>query len=222
MTKQIKITLASVLFFIAAMLDIWAVITKNESVEVIVKPLLMMLLVVVYLVSVKKPNFWFVLGLFFSFLGDSFLLFSGANYFMFGLAAFLLAHVVYIKITVGYLQSELTVKMISSAVPFVLFFVLLLVVVYDNLGEMLLPVVVYGITISTFGSVALLNYRSERSTENTWLLIGALIFIVSDSLIALNKFYEPSEFYSISIMITYILAQFLICKSMVLKARTVN
>jgi len=219
MTKQIKITLATVLFFIAAILDIWAVITKNESVEVIVKPLLMMLLAVVYLVSVKKPNFWFVLGLFFSFLGDSLLLFSGANYFMFGLAAFLLAHVVYIKITVGYLQNELTVKMISSAIPFVLYFIVLLYLIYNNLDDMLLPVIVYGVTISTFGSVALLNYRSEKSTENTWLLIGALIFILSDCLIALNKFYEPSEFYGVSIMITYILAQFLICKAIVLKSK---
>lgn len=219
MTKQTKITIATALFFIAAIADVWAVITKNESVEIVVKPLLMMLLALVYLSSVKKPNFWFVLGLFFSFLGDSFLLFSGANYFMFGLAAFLLAHVVYIKITVGYLENELTVKMISSAIPFVLFFIGLLYVIYDNLGDMLLPVIVYGITISTFGSVALLNYRNERSTENTWLLVGALIFIISDSLIAINKFYEPSEFYGVSIMITYILAQFLICKALVLKSK---
>ena len=67
--------------------------------------------------------------------------------------------------------------------------------------------------------LALLNYRNEKSTENTWLLIGALIFIISDSLIALNKFYEPSEFYGISIMITYILAQFLICKAFILKSK---
>ena len=76
----------------------------------------------------------------------------------------------------------------------------------------------YGLTISTFGSAALLNYRGNKSTENLWLFIGALIFIGSDSLIALEKFYEPNELYGVAIMVTYILAQFLICKSMIAKS----
>ena len=94
--------------------------------------------------------------------------------------------------------------------------------IYSNLGEMLIPVAVYGITISTFGSVALLNYRNEKSTENLWLLVGALLFILSDSLIALNKFYEPHDIYGVSIMITYILAQFLICKAMIVKTNSIQ
>jgi uncharacterized membrane protein YhhN len=137
---------------------------------------------------------------------------------MYGIAAFLLAHVVYIKITVGFLPKDLTAKMITSAVPFVFFFGLLMYLIYPNLGEMLIPVVVYGITISTFGSVTFLNYREEKSTENLWLFIGAIIFIFSDSLIALNKFYQPNDLYGVSIMITYILAQFLICKAMIVKS----
>ena len=90
--------------------------------------------------------------------------------------------------------------------------------IYPNLGGMLIPVALYGITISTFGSVTLLNYRSEKSTENLWLFIGAIIFILSDSLIALDKFYQPNEIYGATIMITYILAQFLICKAMIVKS----
>jgi uncharacterized membrane protein YhhN len=62
-----------------------------------------------------------------------------------------------------------------------------------------------------------LNYRKEQSTENLWLLIGAILFIFSDSLIAVDKFYQPNEIYGVSIMITYILAQFLICKAMIVK-----
>ncbi|MBL4643249.1 MAG: hypothetical protein JKY44_06630, partial [Flavobacteriaceae bacterium] len=46
----------------------------------------------------------------------------------------------------------------------------------------------------------------------------AILFILSDSLIALNKFYEPNELYGVTIMITYIFAQFLICKAMIVKS----
>lgn len=217
MKNQTKILIPTILFFIAAVADIYGIISANETVKTIAKPMLLTLLAVVYLVSVKKPIFWYVLGMFFCFVGDVLLMFNGANFFMYGLSAFLLGHIVYIKITSSFLPSDLTVKMISSAFPFVVFFTILMYLIYPNLGEMLIPVAFYGVTISTFGSVALLNYRSEKSTENLWLFIGALLFILSDSLIALNKFYEPNEIYGVSIMITYILAQFLICKAMIVK-----
>lgn len=45
--------------------------------------------------------------------------------------------------------------------------------------------------------------------------LGTIIFIISDSLIALHKFYEPKQFYSITIMLTYIVAQYLICKAII-------
>ena len=220
MKNQTKILIPTILFFIAAIADIYGIISANETVKTIAKPMLLTLLAVVYLVSVKKPIFWYVLGMFFSFVGDVLLMFNGANFFMFGLASFLLAHVVYIKVTVNFLPKDLTVKMISSAFPFVIFLAALMYLIYPNLDDMLLPVLVYGITIATFGSVAFLNFRSEKSTENLWLFIGALIFILSDSLLALNKFYEPNEIYGVSIMITYILAQFLICKAMIVKTNS--
>ncbi|WP_299134278.1 lysoplasmalogenase [uncultured Tenacibaculum sp.] len=216
MTKQTKITIASVLFLLVAIADIYAVITQNKVIEMIFKPLLMTTLVMVYLLSVKKPNFWFVSGLFFSFWGDVFLLDKEA-FFVFGLGSFLLAHVIYIKITTGFLQKDLTAKMITSAIPFVLLFGCLLYLIYDNLEEMLIPVIVYGVTIATFGASALLNYRQEKSMANSWLLLGAIIFIASDSLIALNNFYEAKHLFDIAIIVLYIISQYLICKAMIAK-----
>jgi len=218
MTKQTRIVIATTLFFIAAIADVWGIITANETLQTVAKPMLLTLLALVYLVSAKKPIFWYVFGMFLCFVGDVLLMFDGANFFMFGLSAFLLAHLVFIKVTSNFLQRDLTVKMISSAFPFVIFFGVLMFLIYPNLGGMLIPVALYGITISTFGSVTLLNYRSEKSTENLWLFIGAIIFILSDSLIALDKFYQPNEIYGATIMITYILAQFLICKAMIVKS----
>ena len=222
MNSQTKILIPTVLFFIAAIADIWGIITVNEMLKTIAKPMLLTMLVLVYLASVRKPIFWYVLGMLFSYLGDVLLMFQGENFFMFGLASFLFAHVIYIKVTARFLPKDLTVKMISSAFPFVVFLAVLMYLIYPNLGDLLIPVFVYAITIATFGSVAFLNYRSEKSTENLWLFIGALIFILSDSLLALNKFYEPNEIYGVSIMITYILAQFLICKAMIVKTNSVQ
>ncbi|CAM1366639.1 lysoplasmalogenase [Tenacibaculum xiamenense] len=216
MSKQTKLTMATFLFLLVAITDVYAVITNNKVLEIIFKPLLMTTLVVVYLIGVEKPNFWFVSGLFFSFWGDVFLL-DKENYFVFGLASFLMAHVIYIKITISFLEKHLTFKIITSAIPFVLLFIGILYITYDNLGSLLIPVIVYGVTIATFGAVTLLNFRQEKSTENLWLLLGALLFIASDSLIALNNFYVAKHLFSILIIVLYIIAQYFICRAMIAK-----
>ncbi|WP_425658051.1 lysoplasmalogenase [Tenacibaculum ascidiaceicola] len=218
MTKQTKITVASIVFLVVAITDVYAVITQNKTIEMIFKPLLMTSLAVVYLVSVKKPSFWLLSALFFSFWGDVFLL-DKANFFVFGLASFLVAHVVYIKITTSFLYKDSAVRILTSAIPFVLLFVGLLGLIYNNLGDILLPVLVYGIAISTFGTAVLLNYRQQKTTANTWLLLGAILFIASDSLIALNNFYMSKPLFNIAIIVLYVVSQYLIVKAIIAKEK---
>ncbi|MBE7688814.1 hypothetical protein F6A46_11330 [Tenacibaculum finnmarkense genomovar ulcerans] len=214
-----KIKIASIIFLIIAILDVYAVIIQNKSLEIIFKPLLMTSLAVLYLVSIKKDekaNFWLVSALFFSFWGDVFLL-DKTNYFVFGLGSFLVAHIMYIKMTVNFLRKTAIVKIVKSAIIFVALFVGVFLLIKDNLAEMLVPVLVYGTAISGFGTCALLNYQQEKSTENTVLLLGAILFIASDSGIALNNFYNPTHFFDIAIIILYVLAQFLIVKAILLR-----
>ncbi|MCD8447886.1 lysoplasmalogenase [Tenacibaculum finnmarkense] len=211
--------IASIIFLIIAILDVYAVITQHKSLEIICKPLLMTSLVIVYLVSLKKgekANFWLVSALFFSFWGDVFLL-DKTNYFVFGLGSFLVAHIMYIKMTANFLKKTAVIQIVKSAVIFVALFVTIFLLIKDNLGEMLVPVLVYGTAISGFGTCALLNYQQEKSTENTVLLLGAILFIASDSGIALNNFYSPTHFFDIAIIILYVLAQFLIVKAILLR-----
>ncbi len=216
MTKHTKIITTSILFLVVFIVDIWAVQTKNKEAIMLFKPLLMTTLAAIYLVAVNKPNFWYVSALFFSFWGDVLLLFN-TQYFVHGLASFLFAHILYIKISAGYLEKVSIKKIAVTSFPFVIFFFALLTLIFAHLGAMKIPVIFYGLTISSFGAVTLLNYVSEKSTANLWLFLGAILFILSDSLLAINKFYQAKEIYGISIMITYVVAQYLICKSMIVR-----
>lgn len=217
MTKQIKVRIASLLFLIVAIIDVYAVITQNKSLEVVFKPLLMTTLVVMYLISAKKVNFWLVSALFFSFWGDVFLL-DKMNYFVFGLASFLIAHFLYIKMISKFLKKQPISKMLKSALVFIILFTGVLFLIKDNLGEMLVPVIVYGIAISTFGTCALLNYQQEKTSANKRLLLGAILFIISDSLIALNNFHSQRPVFDIAIIILYVAAQYSIVKAMLVKS----
>ena len=98
----------------------------------------------------------------------------------------------------------------------------MIVLLKPNLGEMLYPVVIYGVTIAIFGWVATLNYVTQRTKSTLVLMLGAVLFIASDSMIALNKFHGAKAFYPIAIMSTYILAQYLIFRFMVLKTEHIK
>jgi uncharacterized membrane protein YhhN len=162
------------------------------------KPFLIPVLITFYLLlsskKGSKPNMLFVSGLVLSFSGDVFLLFEWG--FIFGLASFLLAHILYIF---SFIKLRVSKKYVS--IPFILAYLgTLLFVLYPHLNEMKVPVIVYGITIST-----MLYYG--LCSNNKWLIIGAFLFVISDSLLSFNLFVSTSLTTELLVMITYVFAQ---------------
>ena len=176
------------------------------------KPMLMTTLFGYYYLNKKSDNLFFVLGLLFSLFGDLFLLGSGELYFILGLIFFLIAHVFYI-IMVFKILLEIKLKdFMIAGIPYLLLFLILINVLYDGLGSMKIPVIIYAMTISFLGVFSLLLFLQSRTKTSLLLLFGVLIFITSDTILALNLFYEKQSFYPILIMTTYVMAQFLICR----------
>ena len=201
------------IFFAISLLDVIGVVLDNSLLQLIFKPLIMPSLILLYYLSSKSKNKWYLVAMFFSFLGDVLLL-DKSNMFLFGIAAFLITQLLYVFIISKELPlSDWKTKLIAS-IPFLAFFIILIKVLKPGLGEFLLPVVVYGAAISVFGMVSLLNYILRKDNPSMILLLGAVLFIFSDSMIALNKFYEAKALYGVAIMVTYILAQYLIFRYM--------
>jgi len=51
---------------------------------------------------------------------------------------------------------------------------------------------------------------SKNKRAGIWMMVGAILFVVSDSLLALNKFYVAINYAGIIVMLTYGLAQLFI------------
>jgi len=199
-------------FVLFCLIDFFGIYLEKQMMINFAKPMLMITLFWYYYSNAKKINSYFVLGLFFSFLGDVLLLGTGDMYFIFGLLFFLIAHVFYIIMVLKILQKTQLKELIISAVPFLLLFLVLMNVLYAGLGSMKIPVIVYAMTISFFGIVSLILYLQTKTKTSLLLVVGVLIFITSDTILALNLFYEKQSFYPLLIMMTYVLAQYLICR----------
>jgi uncharacterized membrane protein YhhN len=78
------------------------------------------------------------------------------------------------------------------------------------LGDFRIPVIVYAVVILSMLAAALNRYGKVNGLSFMLVSLGALLFVASDSMIAINKFYEKFDFARILIMATYLLGQYLI------------
>lgn len=148
-----------------------------------------------------------LLALSFSLIGDTLLMFvdQSVHFFISGLIAFLIAHVFYIFI---FLNSRNTSKNASGFIVLMLLYGLSLFYFLKNgLEDMLLPVIIYMLVILTMSTLSFLRYGKVNRLSFNFVFFGAILFMISDSLLALNKFYKPLPWSNISIMLTYALAQ---------------
>ena len=150
-----------------------------------------------------------LVALLFSLLGDIVLMFSSRSewFFIGGLVAFLIAHLCYIVLF--YKQRGTTFKNWPGTIGFFVYAMGLFYMLYPYLGEMLFPVLVYMMVILAMASAALLRSQTSSLSYNL-VLYGALCFLLSDSLLAINKFYIEFSGAHIAIMLSYALAQYLI------------
>ncbi len=216
-----KIKIAFFVFVLASILDIVGIIFSIPLLIYIFKPLIIFSLLFLYVFSLPKRIKWYVIALEFSFFGDVLLLFSGELFFMGGLVSFLMAHFLFIKIVISRIKEVNFIKALISVLPFLAVFGLLIFTLKDSLNEMLWPVVIYGLTIATFGAVSFLDFLNTKSKKSLLMLFGAVVFMISDSLLAINKFYSPAHILEVFVMITYVLAQYLIFRSMILDSEVV-
>ena len=201
------------IFILVSVIDICAILLGNSLWQTLSKPLIIPALIAYYLLRTTSLNKWYVTALIFSFAGDVLLL-DKSNLFLMGIAAFLITQLLYISIFSKGLRGSSFVNKLKALLPFLVYFFVLITVLKPGLQDFFIPVLVYGLAISLFGAVALLNYLIKKDMVSLRLLTGALLFIVSDSLIALHKFHQERSIYPVIIMMTYIVAQYLIATYM--------
>ena len=205
-----------IVYFLVLAADLFAVYTDNETLRYITKPLLMPLLIFLFIsltVSFTSPlKKWVILALLFSWTGDVLLMFEStiSNFFIFGLVAFLIAHIFYILFYESIIRKEGLRKNYWWFIPVIIYYIALIYILSPNLGDMTWPVRIYGIVICYMLIQALQAGRIKDLGAATSMIGGAVLFISSDSILAINKFYEPFNYAGIAIMLTYGIAQLLI------------
>lgn len=153
--------------------------------------------------AARSQHVYLTLGLLFSLTGDVILALSPDALFVQGVAAFLIAHVLYILTfrrdmrysTRSAILAALVLAWCAAAGS----------VVFPHLGPLRAPVVGYMIVIATMGVSA-----AFATGKTMTLFAGAFGFIISDSILAIDRFVAPFAYAPHLVMTTYYFGQFFI------------
>ena len=198
---------------VTGVLHIWGAYGGPEFLFYLCKPLPILCFIVMVLLAGSLQGIRYrnliLAGLVLSVCGDI-LLMVPADLFLPGLVAFLIAHILYIcAFRTGRGRS-------TNFLPLILLVPVaagLFLYLNPSLGEMRIPVIVYMAVIVTMVWQAAGRWMPHRSTGTLLAAAGALLFMTSDTVLAVDRFRGHFEAAVICIMVTYYAAQWLIARS---------
>lgn len=207
-------------FFFAG--DLTAELLRSEALNYVFKPALMLWLLAFYLLNQPKPK-WeksLVAAILFSWFGDIFLMFEAKHelFFMAGLGSFLLAHISY---AFNFYQKNASFNLgqWSLSVGLLTYGAMMLFFLWTALPtDLKIPVALYVAVILMMVLTGLTRMGKVAPNSFGLVLVGALLFVLSDSLIALSKFLVEIPYSGFWIMATYVPAQFLIVKGKIMES----
>lgn len=215
-----------IFFFIFGIGNLVGEFMHNSKIIYVTKPLLMPFLGLYYIVGNPGFNLWILLAIIGSFVGDVLLMIieqdpkKSDNFFALGLVSFLLAQIFFI---IGFVQLANKFDsflwwgifiMILFAAYTVFWAKLLLPSLEKKDPDMKVPVLVYIIII---GAMSVSSVFPLGALSNSfYLIIGAVLFVISDSVLSINKFKKEIPYERLIVMSTYILAQFFIIQGVLL------
>lgn len=193
---------------------VFAIYFNNRIYKFIWKPGTMVFIIILAITGSKLQtafSYWVLLALFFSLMGDVFLMLQ-EKWFIHGLASFLLAHILYIFGFLDAYRFTFTIKTLFLTLLFILIVSAFYIYLFEGVKEaggavLLIAVAIYIAIITTMVSLAVM-------TETPILIVAALLFFISDAILAINRFRVSFKLADYLVMSTYFTAQLLFAISL--------
>lgn len=143
---------------------------------------------------------WIAAALLLSLAGDACLMFEGNRWFIAGLGSFLLAHLAF---AAAFLQGLGEVVLPAWLVVIVLYGAAMLLVLLPRAGALKLPVLIYCLVLAAMVFTAAARHASYDDASSLHALLGALLFMASDSLLGWRRFVGPFRHAQAAILASY-------------------
>ncbi|MCF7796471.1 MAG: lysoplasmalogenase [Lentisphaeria bacterium] len=180
----------------------------------ILKPLTTLGIILVVLSHAETFNNLYLqlilLGLIFCLAGDIFLMLP-KDRFLPGLVSFLMGQILYAS---AFIRSASDFSLLIG-LPILIYGIWMFYLLQPHLGQMKIAVLVYMVFILIMVWSALNLWWDIGELFAVYAAVGAVLFVISDSVLAWNRFVSSHPLYRPLILGSYFIAQFLIASSVI-------
>lgn len=205
--------LTQILTFVTALVAGFVIGLELVGAELLVyflKPVVIILIGIITFLSKISPTKNYkrliLVGLGFSLFGDI-LLMLPMDLFISGLIAFAITQIIYtvaFSSVIGFDTSW------YRGLPFLVVGIVLIAFLWQDVSNLRLPVLIYAAVILTMAWQALGQWQRTGEKRALMAFIGAVLFVISDSLLAINRFSHAIPASSLFVLGTYYIAQWFI------------
>jgi uncharacterized membrane protein YhhN len=220
------------LFWLALLIDCFLIALNHPEYRIYTKTLLAPLLLLTIYIEARdtkheRSKILVNLAFFFCFIGDFLLIKdaetvdSSGGYFVFGIISFLIAQLFFIFFFYRLKRFSAKHRIFIFITGFLvtIYIALLLFLIWRNvsLQSLQIPIVVYAVILGLMIMTAIntIKNKSLKRLASNYFIPGAALFVLSDSILAINKFSHPFYYGAIAAMITYGGAIFLLANGIV-------
>lgn len=194
MQKENIIKWLTVCYFLIAFFEVIAEYFINRTLICILKPIIPLFLIAIYSIESNKKNVLFIVALLLSLITNILFIPNTPTYLFYGILVFTVHRITIIYLIFSLQKVNDSIPLIIATTPFLLIFFYLFLETVEIPPNSIYLIIFQNLLISMFAGIALSSYFINDNKQNSVLLISALIFVMLQLVVFVEKYFMKNEF----------------------------
>lgn len=195
MQKEDKVVnLLTISYFVVAFFEVVAEYFVNKTLIFSLKPIIPLLLIVIYYIKSDVKNKFFIVALFLSLITNVLFIPNTAEYVFYGVLIFTLHRILILYLIFSTQKIKDLIPSLIATAPFLLIFFYLFIETVEIPVNSFYILIFQNLLISIFAGIALASYVMNDNKQNSILLISALLFVMLQFVVFVEKYYLVNEY----------------------------
>jgi hypothetical protein len=187
--KRNKVNTLTLLFFINAFIEIVAEYFSNTTLIFITKPLIPLILIVLYWISSSRKNILFVLIMIFSLITNILFVPKSPDVLFYGIIAFTFHRIILIYYVFQLSKIKNYIPFLLTTIPLLFIFFYLFFSSSEVPKNSYALIIFHNIMGAVLGGIGISNYIVNDNKRNSILMISVLLFLGLQLVIYVERYY---------------------------------
>lgn len=192
--KENIIKTLTICYFVIAFLEVLAEYFVNGTIICTLKPILPLLLILLYGIESSKKNGVFIIALLLSSVTNFLFIPNTPTCLFYAVLVFTVHRIIVIYLIFTHQKLKDYIPIIIATAPFLLIFFYLFSETTEIPENSVYILIFQNLLISLFAGIALSSYVMNDNKQNSILLISALLFVMLQFVVFIEKYFLVDEF----------------------------